>query len=58
VGVASADVIAQTAKACQFQLARACARKKFDTLAGALEPAVEAWDQLMADLDARWGRAG
>ena len=57
VGVAPADVIAQTAKACQFQLARACARKKFDTLAGALEPAVEAWDQLMTDLDARWGRA-
>jgi hypothetical protein len=56
-GVAPADVIAQTAKACQFQLARACARKKFDTLTGALDPAVQAWDQLMADLDARWGRA-
>ena len=56
-GVRSADLIAQTAKACQFQLARACARRKFDTLAAALEPAIEAWDQLMTDLDARWGRA-
>lgn len=56
-GAQQADQIAQTAKAGQFQLARACARKRFDTLPAALEPAVEAWDQLMIDLDGRWGRA-
>jgi hypothetical protein len=56
-GVAAARQIAETAKVCQFQLARACARKKFDSLSPALEPAVEAYDALMAALDARWSPA-
>jgi hypothetical protein len=38
--------IAETAKSVQFQLARAVTRKKFDALASALDPAIEAWDQL------------
>jgi hypothetical protein len=38
--------IAESAKSVQFQLARAITRKKFDTLASALDPAIEAWDQL------------
>jgi hypothetical protein len=38
--------IAEAAKSVQFQLARAITRKKFDTLASALDPAIEAWDQL------------
>lgn len=56
-GVAAARQIAETAKACQFQLARACARKKFDSLGPALEPAAEAYDAMMAALDARWSPA-
>lgn len=54
-GVAAATQIAATAKASQFQLARACARKNFDTLALALEPAVNAYDQVMTSLVAQWG---
>lgn len=42
--------IAETAKSSQFLLARALARKKFEPLSAALDPAVEAWDQLMATL--------
>ncbi|MBP1847068.1 hypothetical protein J2046_005351 [Rhizobium petrolearium] len=42
--------IAQVAKSTQFQLARAVTRKKFSPLATALDPAIEAWDVLMADL--------
>jgi hypothetical protein len=42
--------ISETAKSAQFLLARALARKKFDPLAVALEPAVKAWDELMNDL--------
>ena len=38
--------IAEVAKSVQFQLARAVTRRKFDTLAQGLDPAVEAWDQL------------
>ncbi|MCB1445095.1 MAG: DUF1839 family protein [Rhizobiaceae bacterium] len=38
--------IAETAKSVQFQLARAVTRRKFDTLAQGLDPAIEAWDQL------------
>lgn len=56
-GVAAARQIAETAKASQFQLARACARKKFDTLPAALDPAVDAYDAVMAALDARWAPA-
>jgi hypothetical protein len=54
-GVAAATQIAETAKASQFQLARACARKKFDALPLALEPAVNAYDELMTSLVAQWG---
>lgn len=53
-GVAAARQIAETAKAGQFQLARACARKKFDALPAAVEAAVEAYDVAMAALVARW----
>jgi len=44
--IAAAYKIAETAKSVQFQLARAITRRKFDTLAQGLDPAVEAWDQL------------
>lgn len=43
--------IAENAKSAQFQLARALTRKKFEPLATALDPAIEAWDLLMRDLD-------
>ncbi|TWF43416.1 DUF1839 family protein [Neorhizobium alkalisoli] len=42
--------ISETAKSTQFLLARALARKKFEPLAAALEPAADAWDGLMSDL--------
>lgn len=48
--------IAEVAKSTQFQLARALARRKFDPLATALDPAVEAWDLLMTDLAATLGQ--
>ncbi len=54
-GVVAATQIATTAKACQFQLARACARKNFDALPLAMEPAVDAYDQVMTSLVAQWG---
>jgi hypothetical protein len=44
--IAASLRIAETAKSVQFQLARAVTRRKFDTLAQGLDPAVEAWDQL------------
>ena len=44
--IAASYKIAETAKSVQFQLARAITRRKFDTLAQGLDPAVEAWDQL------------
>ncbi|HEY8615843.1 DUF1839 family protein [Phenylobacterium sp.] len=44
--IAHCHTIAETAKAAQFQLARALARRRFDTLAPALEPAADAWDAL------------
>jgi len=55
---ASADAlqIAETAKAVQFQLARAVMRKKFDALGGTLQPAADAWDRLMAALATELGR--
>lgn len=56
-GVAAARQIAETGKSAQFQLARACARKKFDALPAALDPAVDAYDAVMAVLDARWAPA-
>lgn len=42
--------IAEVAKSTQFQLARAVSRKKFEPLATALDPAIDAWELLMADL--------
>jgi hypothetical protein len=44
--MAPCGVIAETAKRLQFQLIRAVARRRFDDLAAALEPACEAWDAL------------
>ena len=44
--IAASLRIAETAKSVQFQLARAVTRRKFDTLAQGLDPAIEAWDQL------------
>ena len=44
--IAASLKIAETAKSTQFQLARAVTRRKFDTLAQGLDPAIEAWDQL------------
>ena len=38
--------IARTAKAAQFQLARACAKRRFDPLAGAVAPAVDAYARM------------
>jgi hypothetical protein len=46
--------IAENAKSVQFQLARALTRKKFETLGASLDPAIAAWDALMADLSARF----
>jgi len=45
--------ISEVAKATQFQVARAVARRKFEPLATALDPATEAWDALMRDLAGR-----
>ena len=47
--------ISEVAKSAQFQVARAVTRKKFDPLATALDPAVEAWNSLFAELEARLG---
>ncbi len=45
--------ISEVAKTVQFQLARAIARRKFDTLATVLDPAIAAWDEMMAELESR-----
>lgn len=45
--------IAETAKAAQFQLARACARKRFDAVAASVDAAAEAYDALFARLAER-----
>lgn len=47
--------ISEVAKATQFQVARAVARRKFEPLAAALDPAVDAWDALMRGLAGRLG---
>ncbi|NTE87330.1 DUF1839 family protein [Agrobacterium rubi] len=54
-GQASAHAlrISEVAKSVQFQLARAIARRKFEPLATALDPAIVAWDEMMAELDNR-----
>ncbi|GMB80766.1 DUF1839 family protein [Shinella zoogloeoides] len=51
----AARKVSETAKTVQFQLARAVTRRRFEPLATALDPAVEAWDSLMAALAARIG---
>ncbi len=51
----AARKISETAKSVQFQIARAVTRRKFEPLATALDPAIEAWDTLMATLAARIG---
>lgn len=43
--------ISETAKSVQFQLARAITRKKFEPLRTALDPAADAWDSMMAELE-------
>ena len=43
--------ISEVAKSVQFQLARAIARRKFEPLATALDPAIAAWDELMGELE-------
>lgn len=45
--------IAEVAKATQFQVARAVARRKFEPLATALDPAAAAWEALMRSLIGR-----
>jgi len=50
---AEARRISDTAKSVQFQLARAIARRKFEPLQTALDPAAEAWDALMTGLKGR-----
>jgi len=54
-GAALAKSISATCKMVQFKLARAVMRKKFQGLAEGLTPAVEAWDNLTALLDAHYG---
>jgi hypothetical protein len=44
--IARCRTIAEAAKAAQFQLARAVARRRFDTLAAQLDAAADAWDAL------------
>lgn len=39
--------IAEVSKSVQFQVARAVTRKRFEPLTTALDPAAEAWDQMM-----------
>lgn len=49
--VAEARQISETAKSVQFQLARAITRKKFEPLRTALDPAADAWDSMMSELE-------
>ena len=48
--VEHAKRISEVSKSAQFQLARAVSRRKFESLGTVMDPAVEAWDKLMADL--------
>lgn len=54
--IADAIKIAETAKAVQFQLARAVMRKKFSALNDVLVPAADAWDRLMTSLGTKLDR--
>ncbi|OCJ03172.1 serine--tRNA ligase [Rhizobium sp. AC44/96] len=51
--VEQARRISEVAKSVQFQLARAVTRKKYEPLLTALDPAVDAWDAMMASLAER-----
>ncbi|MGF9695223.1 DUF1839 family protein [Rhizobium sp. 0TCS1.26] len=51
LATAEALKIAETAKSVQFQLARALTRKKFEALATAMDPAINAWERLMTELE-------
>lgn len=51
--IAHALKISESAKTIQFQLARAIARRKFEPLKAALEPASDAWDKLISGLSAK-----
>lgn len=53
-----AMTIAQTAKSCQFQLARAVSRNKTDGLNANLLPAAEAWNNLMQSLNLQLTQQG
>ena len=47
--------ISEVMKTAQFQLARAVTRKNFDKLQGVIDPAADAWDQLMNKLGKTFG---
>ncbi|MBX4950922.1 DUF1839 family protein [Rhizobium binae] len=53
VAAEDARRISDAAKSVQFQLARAVARRKFEPLQAALDPAADAWDSMMASLAER-----
>ena len=50
---AAARRLAEIAKSVQFQLARAVARRRFEPLRQALDPAADAWDVMTAVLERR-----
>ena len=54
-GIALAKAISSTCKVAQFKLARAVMRKKSAGMAEVLNPAIEAWDQLMRLLEDHYG---
>ena len=49
--IAHCRTIAESAKGLTMHLARAVARRKFETLPAVLEPAAQAWDELFAETD-------
>ncbi|WP_237155170.1 DUF1839 family protein [Oryzibacter oryziterrae] len=51
----AAFAISETAKIVQFQLARAVARRKADSLPPMMTPAAESWDKLIAGLTSKLG---
>lgn len=53
--ILAARQICDTAKTTQFMVARAVARRRFEPLTSALDPAVAAWDAVMTGLTAKVG---
>ncbi len=49
--IAAAQAISESAKSMQFQLARAVARRKPDSLAGLITPIASHYERLMTGLD-------